>query len=403
MVRKRSSTNSVVANRLDSEMNFLKLCYFGPTRAPQSHASTLARRLILSLVPIAIFGILLPVLAEAQISLVHVTSCGPQSFPSSICTIPATGQGNLLVIGWQIGGGANTATVISDMSDNAGNVYAEAGTSRSVDAYTGSLADIWYAANIVAGATTLTITPNLSVTNGAAVIWEFSGASPAVPVDQSAVLNSQGSSAFPTGASVTTSSPSEVVISLAPVGGNITGISSGNLFVADSTLKGNGWAHLITSFTGAYSAQWLQSPAGTYSSSTASFKAASVSSPCDLDRDGLVNMNDVQLAVNMALGLAPCTANIAGVGVCNIAVVQRVVNATLGGACVGGGGTVPHYVLLTWNASTSANVAGYNVYRGTVSGGALSDKSKLSIGNRNYVHRYWGAGRADLLLRVYGG
>ena len=39
-------------------------------------------------------------------------------------------------------------------------------------------------------------------------------------------------------------------------------------------LKGNGWAHLITSAAGTYAAQWNQSPAGTYASSTAAFKAA---------------------------------------------------------------------------------------------------------------------------------
>ena len=38
-------------------------------------------------------------------SLVHATSCGPQAFPTATCTIPATGSGNLIVVGWQSGAG----------------------------------------------------------------------------------------------------------------------------------------------------------------------------------------------------------------------------------------------------------------------------------------------------------
>jgi hypothetical protein len=87
---------------------------------------------------------------------------------------------------------------------------------------------------------------------------------------------------------------------------------------------------------------------------------------CDLNGDGVVNIADVQSATNMALALAPCTANVAGAGVCNIVVIQRVVNAALTGTCLTG---VPHSVTLNWTASTSSNVTGYNVYRGIQSGG----------------------------------
>ena len=84
---------------------------------------------------------------------------------------------------------------------------------------------------------------------------------------------------------------------------------------------------------------------------------------CDLNSDGKVDSADVDLATSMALGTSPCTTNIAGTGVCNVVVVQRVVNAVLGGACV------THYVSLTWTASVSTGVVGYKVYRATTSGG----------------------------------
>src|SRR5262249_39597837 len=93
-----------------------------------------------------------PMLRWSQISLVHVTSCGPQAF-SGTCTIPATGRGNLIVVGFEIAGGSNTATTVSSVTDSAGNVYAEAGAARSIDVSAKTVVDIWYAKNSVAGAT----------------------------------------------------------------------------------------------------------------------------------------------------------------------------------------------------------------------------------------------------------
>jgi hypothetical protein len=88
-------------------------------------------------------------------------------------------------------------------------------------------------------------------------------------------------------------------------------------------------------------------------------------SPCDLTGDGTVNITDVTLGVNMVLGLSSCTANIKGTGGCNVAMVQRVVGAALpGGTC--------HPTVLTWGASSSSNVAGYNVYRATAAAGPFT-------------------------------
>jgi hypothetical protein len=84
----------------------------------------------------------------------------------------------------------------------------------------------------------------------------------------------------------------------------------------------------------------------------------SAQSPCDLNKDGTVNITDVTLGVNMVLGLSACTASINGTGGCNVAMVQRVVGAALpNGTC--------HPTVLNWAASTSLNVAGYNIYRST--------------------------------------
>jgi hypothetical protein len=140
--------------------------------------------------------------AWGQISLVQVTSCGPSTFPGS-CTIPATGSGHLIVVGWQSAMPGQIPRVrFSSMTDNAGNVYVEAGAARSVDSAEADWNDIWYAKNSAAGATSVVITPSASST-GAVVIWEFSGVDGNAPLDQTATLNSQAASATPSGAPVT--------------------------------------------------------------------------------------------------------------------------------------------------------------------------------------------------------
>ena len=55
--------------------------------------------------------------------------------------------------------------------------------------------------------------------------------------------------------------------------------------------------------------------------------------PCDLNSDGVVDLNDVQIMINQAIGKAPCTATLDGGSTCTIVDVQRVVTAALTGVC----------------------------------------------------------------------
>ena len=60
-------------------------------------------------------------------------------------------------------------------------------------------------------------------------------------------------------------------------------------------------------------------------------------SPCDINHDGVVDIVDMQAAVNQALGVSACgSADLQQNGQCNVVDVQRVIVAILGGACVVG-------------------------------------------------------------------
>jgi hypothetical protein len=118
------------------------------------------------------------------------------------------------------------------------------------------------------------------------------------------------------------------------------------------------------------------------------FQAAA--NACDLNGDSTVNSSDVDLAINMSLGSSPCTSTVLGAGVCNVILVQRIINASMGDGCVTG---AAHTVSLSWAASASPNVAGYSVYRGTVSSGPYTKLNPSLATGTSYVDGAVQAGR----------
>lgn len=342
---------------------------------------------------IIIAGLFFSASAWGQISMVNSIPCTSGAFPATTCSIPATGSGHLIVVGWA--STAGSSPTISSVTDNAGNTYLEAGSARAVNTAQNRMVDIWYSRNSNAGATTLTITPNPAGSTGVAVVWEFSNTDTAAPLDQTSVLNTQPATTPATGAPITTTSAGELIISTMIPATINNGLVAGSQFTNDQSQGGVGWAHLIAASVGTYSAQW-STIAGTYASSSVSFRAAGSGPPppppnsaCDLVAPfGTVDSADVGAARNMALGITPCTANIAVPKVCNVVVVQRVVNAMPPpngtGACVTGQGAVPHSATLSWIASTTPNVT-YNVYRAATSGGYSTPLVSLPAGTTSYV------------------
>ena len=95
--------------------------------------------------------------------------------------------------------------------------------------------------------------------------------------------------------------------------------------------------------------------------------AWSQTATCDVNNDGSVNVVDVQLITNMeigASGFTTCTANVGGVLGCTDSARLVVIKAALGQGC--------HFISLSWAASPSTGVTGYNIYRGTSPGAESS-------------------------------
>ena len=64
-----------------------------------------------------------------------------------------------------------------------------------------------------------------------------------------------------------------------------------------------------------------------------SWQITKAANPCDINKDGVVNVQDVQLEVNEAIGATPAKNDLNGDGVVNVSDVQIVVNAALGKGC----------------------------------------------------------------------
>ena len=117
---------------------------------------------------------------------------------------------------------------------------------------------------------------------------------------------------------------------------------------------------------------------------------------CDLALpSGTIDEADVQAAINMTLGKSACTANIVGAGICNVVVVQRVVNASLpGGICrIDSGSTISHSSSLSWTASNSSGVTGYNIYRKTGSAGTFTKLTSSPVAGTTYTDNSVQAGQ----------
>jgi hypothetical protein len=111
-----------------------------------------------------------------------------------------------------------------------------------------------------------------------------------------------------------------------PIGGSVAGISLAIVQGAPTAT----WTELTYgNLSQVYTKQWNGT---TWTGASGNSGPPPIS--CDLNGDGKVDGTDVTLATNQALGIQPCTtADLQGIGQCTVVGVQRIIAASLGGAC----------------------------------------------------------------------
>jgi phospholipase C len=191
--------------------------------------------------------------------------------PLTSLTIPATGSGNLVAVALIFNG----TTSVASISDSAGNTYVSGGAKAAVSNFT---TEIWYAANSISGATSITPKFVGTPTNVEMSEWEVSGLSTSAP-DAANTACGSATASNTDGALVTTSTADDFIVSIMYAGAvTFTATSNGNAFTDDFTTSGRGWAHLTSNSAaaGSYQASWVTSntPSGRYCSSTVAFHPA---------------------------------------------------------------------------------------------------------------------------------
>jgi hypothetical protein len=180
-----------------------------------------------------------------------------------------TVEGNLMVVAVTVD--SNSAASVLSIADNApggSNTYVTAGQ-RSTDTSCDDVTEIWYAKNVRAGATGLSVVANTSVRMD---VWalELSGLDRVNPLDKGATTSNQAVSNVVTAPAVPATN-NAVVISVACTCGTINGIKNGNPFTGLNVQTGENAAYFITTAAGEFGAVWT-STNNTWNASTVSFR-----------------------------------------------------------------------------------------------------------------------------------
>lgn len=131
-----------------------------------------------------------------------------------IITIPATGTGNLIVLLLNHEASSNTDDIhTTSVTDNVGNTYQAVPNSLQIDNTTqGASTEVWYAANSISGATSVTITCNMTIDICHGIIAEYSGIIKVNPVLDGQHAESTGTPSL--GPVLTTSDPNSLLVTL---------------------------------------------------------------------------------------------------------------------------------------------------------------------------------------------
>jgi hypothetical protein len=180
-------------------------------------------------------------------------------------SIAASGAGHLIVVAVE-----TNASAVAAVTDDAGNTYLPIVESRAAVVAGSFGVELWYAASSNAGATTISAVADVIYAMAA---WEVAGIRTTSPLDTASKLDNQPPTTTPVGASITTSTDGEFVVSVVVVSNEISGLTAGSPFTNDHTAFGNGWAHLTSAAApaGTYQARWDQPERGSSCATSAAF------------------------------------------------------------------------------------------------------------------------------------
>lgn len=331
---------------------------------------------------------------------------------------------NLIYVGWISGGGDDITSITSSPSCT----WTSTGAFLQIDPPGDTGVHGYYCASssLTNGATmTMQFNQTLAASDNV-VIWFAAGAATS-PFDTDATSTGQqttGTSALTT-VSITPSTANGLVFVIEGESANyMVGLTGANQYFDASwygneaykltdpaafSSNDNGWGHYYNPSAGAvtftfstgdpttcsgecavnyWSARADAFKAGSGGSSSSSGSGGGALNACDLNADGVVNVLDVQLAVNMDLGLTACPTDI---GTCNSVFVQDILDAALGEGC-SLATTVSYSVSLSWAASSSTGIAGYNVYRSSTSGGPYTQLNSSLVATTSFTDTSVAAG-----------
>ena len=315
------------------------------------------------------------------------------------------GDLNVVVVGWN----DSTATV-SALTDSEGNVYARA-VGPTVQSGLASQS-IYYAKNIASatpGANTVSVTFSTAAVSPDIRILEYSGADPNTPVDVTAA--NTGSSSTSSSGAATTTNANDLIFGANLVQTTTTGPGSGFTQRLLTSPDGDIAEDQAVVVTDGYSATAPLSSSGPWIMQMVAFRTASGGGPTlvsiavtpvnpsitagdqqqftatgtysDGSRQDLTNSTTWTSSV-------PSVATISSSGLATgVAAGSTTIQATSGSIYGTTGLTVtaqlPHSVALSWTASTSPGIAGYNAYRSTSSGGPYTELNTSLISSTSYT------------------
>jgi Tfp pilus assembly protein PilV len=213
-------------------------------------------------------AISLALAGSGNISLVQVKN-STSAVATTNTTLAPTAAGDAIVVAVQIGAAGGVS--VTGAGDNMGDKFVSAGVKVSSGNFL-STTEIWYTTSTSAGVTNVSATISSNQYMGAWV-YEVSGLNASAMLDATGRVNVSTASTTITGPSLTTTWPSEFLVSVTALQTTSTGLQAGSAWSDDGVQFGDDSAHLITSQATTAAAVWSGAPAGGYIVSGATFRA----------------------------------------------------------------------------------------------------------------------------------